>query len=113
MVACEADVRPGGTYRYALGRGTEQMVFSGTYKEVVPPRWLVYTQLFEPMRSAGEVHVTVTFDSDDGRTRVTARERYPSTHVRDAVLATGMEQGMRETMDQLETLAATLRASVD
>ena len=87
------------------------MVFSGTYREVVPPTRLVYTRVFEPMRGAGEVLVTVTFDADGGRTHVTAHERYPSTRVRDAVLATGMELGMRESMEQLEALVATLRAA--
>lgn len=33
----------------------------------------------------------------------------PSKEVRDAIIATGMEHGMRETMDQLEELVATLR----
>jgi hypothetical protein len=33
----------------------------------------------------------------------------PSMEVRDAILASGMEHGMRETMDQLDELVASLR----
>jgi hypothetical protein len=32
----------------------------------------------------------------------------PSKDVRDAVLASGMEHGMRETMDQLEALVTAV-----
>jgi hypothetical protein len=34
---------------------------------------------------------------------------YPSREVRDGVIASGMEHGMRETMDQLDALVATLK----
>src|SRR3954452_4263695 len=54
LVECEAEVRVGGTYRYAFGPDAEHlMVFSGTYLEVTPHTRLVYTQLFEPQREAG------------------------------------------------------------
>src|SRR5689334_10019416 len=49
-----ADVRVGGSYRYVFGKsGTPTMAFSGTYKEVVPGKRVVYTQIFEPQREAG------------------------------------------------------------
>jgi len=38
-----------------------------------------------------------------------ANEVYPSKEALDATLESGMEQGMRETMDQLEELLASLR----
>jgi uncharacterized protein YndB with AHSA1/START domain len=105
LVECEADVRVGGTYRYAFGRDAEHlMVFSGTYLEVVPYTRLVYTQLFEPMREAGAALITATFEEVDGQTRFVAVERYPSKAALDGVLASGMEHGVRETMEQLEAL---------
>ena len=42
------------------------------------------------------------------KTDLVAREVYPSKEVRDGVLASGMEGGMRETMDQLDELVASL-----
>jgi uncharacterized protein YndB with AHSA1/START domain len=111
LVGCDADVRAGGKYRYVLRRSDtgDELGFSGTYTEVTPHSRLVYTQIFEPMASAGEAIITVTFDEREGKTHLVARELYPSKEIRDGVLASGMEDGMRETMEQLEELVASLR----
>jgi len=66
-------------------------------------------QFFEPMPEAGAVVITVTFEERDGKTHLVAHELYPSKEARDGALESGMEHGMRETMDQLEELIATLR----
>jgi uncharacterized protein YndB with AHSA1/START domain len=109
VVACDADVRPGGIYRYVLRPNAGgEFAFSGTYTEVAPHSRLVYTQVYEPMRDAGEVIVTVTFQEHDGRTHLVAHELYPSREARAGALASGMEHGMRETMDQLDELVASL-----
>ena len=52
--------------------------------------------------------MTVTFEEQAGSTRVVSHEVYPSKEAREGALASGMEQGMRETMDQLDELAASL-----
>jgi uncharacterized protein YndB with AHSA1/START domain len=109
MAGCEADVRVGGAYRYVLRRDTgDEIAFSGTYNEIVPHTRLVYTQVFEPMRDAGEAVITVVLREQDGKTHLTSVEVYPSQEARDGAIAAGMESGMRETMDQLEDLLATL-----
>ncbi|MFP2906246.1 SRPBCC family protein [Pyxidicoccus sp. 3LFB2] len=110
VVSCEADVREGGTYRYVLKpEGADAFAFSGRYTEVSPHSRLVYTQAFEPMAGAGEAVIHVTFEERDGKTRLVSREQYPSKEARDGALASGMEQGMRETLDQLDALVPTLR----
>jgi uncharacterized protein YndB with AHSA1/START domain len=108
VVSLEADVRVGGRYRYVLRKeeGAE-LAFSGTYTEVTPPTRLVYTQIFESV-PGDPVIVTVTFEEVDGKTRLVAHEVYPTKEARDAALASGMEHGMRETMNQLEELVASL-----
>lgn len=109
MVSCDADVRVGGGYRYVIqARGGDPLAFSGRYTEVTPTARLVYTQVFEPMADAGEAVITVSFQEDGGRTHMTSLERYVSPEVRDAVIASGMEVGMRATMDQLDELVASL-----
>jgi uncharacterized protein YndB with AHSA1/START domain len=109
IASCEADVRVGGRYRYVLRPDTgEEFGFSGQYTEITPYSRLVYTQIFEPMAAAGAVIVTITLDERDGRTHLVSHELYPSAQVRDAALASGMEHGMRETMDQLDALVASL-----
>lgn len=107
MVECRADVRPGGSYRYLLRKDGKDIAFSGEYTEVTPHTRLVYTQVFEQF-PGGPVTVTVTFEEREGETRLVAHELYPSQEVRAAALATGMEQGMRQAMNQLDELIASL-----
>ena len=115
IIKCEADVRSGGSYRYVLRVGREhEMAFSGEYLEVTPPSRLVFTQLFEP--TAGGVQpgdqaitITVTFEERDGETHFLSRTVCPTPELRDTIIASGMESGMRETMDQLEALMASLQ----
>lgn len=111
IISCEADVRVGGHYRYAMAASSsgEPVVFLGTYKELTPHSRIVFTQVFEPMADAGHAVITITLEDVGGKTRFVSREVYPSAEVRDVVVASGMEGGMRETMDQLDALVATLR----
>jgi uncharacterized protein YndB with AHSA1/START domain len=107
LLECTADVRPGGAYRYVMGRGAEVVAaFFGQYLEVDAPARLVYTQCMEPHPDA--VLVTVRFEERDGATTLISHEKYPSIEVRDAVLSSGMEEGMRETFEQLDALLASL-----
>jgi uncharacterized protein YndB with AHSA1/START domain len=114
VVDCEADVRAGGYYRYVLRLASgNQFAFSGKYTEVTSPTRLVYTQIFEPTAAGAqpgdpEVIITVTFDERDGKTHMVSRSLCPSKDVRDAIIASGMEGGMRETMDLLDELVASL-----
>jgi len=110
LFECESDLRVGGTYRYAFGRDPEKPeVFSGRYVEVTPPSRLVLTQVYERMPDAGEAVVTATFEESEGRTRLTLHQLFPSKAALEGALASGMEPGMRVTLDQLDALVASLR----
>ena len=62
--------------------------------------------------TAMDITTTHTFDATpDGTTAMRSVERYPSKDVLDGALASGMESGARETMDQLEAVAAALASS--
>ena len=109
IVGCDADVRVGGRYRYHLRHARGDVAFSGEYLEVEPPSRLVYTQVLEPTASgpdpgAAAITITVTFAERDGRTHLVSHTRCPTPQVRDSIIASGMESGMRETMDLLESL---------
>jgi uncharacterized protein YndB with AHSA1/START domain len=110
LFECEQDLRVGGAYRFVFGRDPKQaMAFSGVYSEVQPNERLVFTQLFEPMREAGAAVVTVTLDERGGKTTLVVHQLYPSKESLDGAVASGMEKGMRETYEQLESLAANLQ----
>ncbi|HEY0911807.1 MAG TPA: SRPBCC family protein [Bradyrhizobium sp.] len=109
LFECESDLREGGRYRYAFGRDpSNPEVFSGRYLEVKPPSRLVFSQLYERMRDAGEVVVTATFEENQGRTLLTLHQLFPSKEALEGALASGMEGGMRVTLDQLDELVASL-----
>jgi uncharacterized protein YndB with AHSA1/START domain len=114
IVKCEAVVGTGGHYRYVIrARGGHDMAFSGTYTEVTPPSRLVYTQVFEPTAAGAQpddvpISVTVTFVERDGKTHMVSHTMCPTPELRDTIIASGMESGMRATMDQLDELVASL-----
>jgi uncharacterized protein YndB with AHSA1/START domain len=110
LFECESDLRVGGTYRYAFGRDPKNPeVFSGRYVEVNSPSRLVLTQVYERMSDAGEAVVTAAFEESQGRTRLTLHQVFPSKEALDGALASGMESGMRVTLDQLDALVVSMR----
>jgi uncharacterized protein YndB with AHSA1/START domain len=105
VAECTAEVRAGGRYRYVLARGAdERMAFSGKYIEVLRPTRLVYTQSFEPV--PGEAVITVSFEEQGGTTKLVAHEVYPTKEALDGAIQSGMEDGAKETMDQLDELVS-------
>jgi uncharacterized protein YndB with AHSA1/START domain len=101
LLSCEMDVRAGGRYRLVFSPGHE---FYGRYLEVTPPSRLVWTN--EEGEDGGAV-TTVTLEERDGTTLLTMHDLYPSKEALDAALA-GMEDGMGETLEQLDELVVTL-----
>jgi uncharacterized protein YndB with AHSA1/START domain len=83
------------------------MAFFGKYIEVTPHSRLVWTN---DESDQGAV-TTLTFEEKGGRTLLVMHELYPSKEALDAMIA-GMEDGMRETFEQLDELLVTLGPSV-
>lgn len=109
LLECSVDLRVGGRYRFAFGKaGEPPMAFSGVYQEVDRPARYAYTQIFEPMAQAGEGLVTAVYEAIPGGTLLIQRERYPSQETLDFAISTGMEKGMRETLEQLAVLVVEL-----
>ncbi|MCP3097992.1 SRPBCC family protein [Myxococcus sp. K15C18031901] len=107
IVECRADVQVGGAYRYVLRAEGNEIGFNGKYVEINRYTRLVYTQIFEPFPDS-PLLITVTFEEHEGKTRLRSHELYPTKEARDATIAAGMEHGMRETMNQLDDLVASL-----
>ena len=108
LLSCEMDVRVGGTYRLVFQVDpTTTMAFFGRYLEVSPPSRLVWTN------EEGEddaVVTTVTFDEDQGRTRLVVHDLYPSKDALDSAIASELTAGWAEMLDQLDELLRELRA---
>jgi uncharacterized protein YndB with AHSA1/START domain len=106
IVACEMDVRTGGSYRLDITPpGSDQpMAFFGKYLEVVPDKLIEWTNEEED----GGAVTTVTFEENNGKTRLTLTERYPTTQALDDALA-GSATALPEQFAQLDELLVTLK----
>ncbi|HEX2734939.1 MAG TPA: SRPBCC family protein [Polyangiaceae bacterium] len=111
MLICEMDVRVGGKWRHVMRTNSGfEAGFSGEYREIAAPHRIVCTEVFDPFPQVVSL-VTVTLEERAGVTTLTNHVSYPSREVRDQVLATGMEHGMRESYRQLHELIRRLAAS--
>ena len=105
---CEVDLRVGGTWRFVNRHPQGEAGFHGVYKEITPPERLVFTEIYDPFPDAESV-VTSTFIDENGKTRLTVVASYPSSEVRDAVVASGMAKGAATSYDRLEDLVLELQ----
>lgn len=107
FLACEADVRTGGTYRFEFGHpaSDQPMAFFGRYIEVIPPSRLVWTN--EEGGEGGAI-TTVTFEEKDGKTLVVLHDLYPSKEALDEAIASESTGGSSESFDQLDELLVAL-----
>lgn len=110
MKTVEIDLRVGGGYRFAMAASDGgEVAFHGVYRELVPGERIVHTEVYEGAPEGGEALVTVTFtESEPGRTTLTMLMELPSREVRDAIIESGMETGLQESLELLEEVARSL-----
>jgi uncharacterized protein YndB with AHSA1/START domain len=107
MSACDIDLRVGGKWRYALhmnDNGSEHS-FSGEYRVVDKPQRLAYVERYEQMPGTDHT-VSLIFAEQGGVTTLSIHSLYPTKEMRDGHVQSGMEAGMRETLDQLDELVS-------
>jgi uncharacterized protein YndB with AHSA1/START domain len=107
---CEIDLRPGGAWRFVNRHPKGEAAFHGEYREVTPPSRVVFTEIFEPFPDTVSV-VTSELNEVGGKTRLTVVVRYPSSAVRDMVMASGMSHGAGISYDRLEDLVGEMQRS--
>jgi uncharacterized protein YndB with AHSA1/START domain len=114
MTVADIDLRVGGKWRYAMvAEGGTEVAFHGEYREIVPNERIVSTEIYEgvPQGEGGEQGTlnTATFTEADGRTTLTILVEAPSKEIRDAIIDSGMEEGLQDALDLLEETAVSLR----
>ena len=103
LVLCELGVRTGGKYRLEFsGGGSNTMAFHGKYLEVIPNERIVWTN---DEGEAGAI-TTVTFEDQDGTTRLTFHEAHPTKEALEEALQ-GSAAGLPEQLAQLDELLST------
>jgi len=103
IIAYEADVRAGGTYRLEMGHASsdQTMTFYGRYLDVTPDARIVWTN--DEGAEDGPV-TTVTCEDHAGNTLVTVHDRYPSKQALDEAMANGSTSGWNEQLRQLDAI---------
>ena len=108
MLTCEVDFEVGGKWRYTMRASSGfEIGFSGTFLEIQAPTKMVRTEIFDPFPDSVSTGTMLLVESG-GQTKMTIRTVYPSQVVRDQVIASGMEDGMRESYRQLTEIIAEL-----
>ena len=110
----EIDLRVGGRWRHVMvaDDGTE-VAFHGEYREIVPNELIVSTEIYEGLpegvsEEEGGTLNTATFEESLGRTTLTLLIQATSKISRDAIIASGMEDGLQDALDLLEEVAQSL-----
>jgi len=98
------DCRTGGSYRYLHSSDGNEYGFHGCFHEVRPAQLIVQTFTFEGWPDSVALERLSFEDIGNGRTRLTATSLVDSFEARDAFIASGMEEGVREGYERLDEL---------
>jgi uncharacterized protein YndB with AHSA1/START domain len=100
------DCRKGGSYRYVHTRGQDEFGFHGCFHEVRPFELIVQTFTFEGVPDGVALERLTLEELPEGRTRLVVSSLVESFEARDAILASGMDHGVREGYEKLDELLA-------
>lgn len=109
MPVCEVATTVGEKYRYEWERadsGADRFGFEGELLESTPPHRSVTTERMIGVPGEGTVN-ELTLTPVDGGTLLTLVMTFPDAQTRDAVLATGMTDGMETSYARLEAQVLT------
>lgn len=107
---CEMDVRVGGELRFIWHLPQGEMAMHGEFKTVEEQTLLVHTEEFDDWPDNNS-EVTHTLHEKGDATLLTVLIAYESKEARDAVLRTGMDEGMEYSYGNLDALLAVLTSA--
>ena len=108
---CELDLRPGGAILIHM-RGPDGTVYpmSGTFREIMPPRRLVFEAVAEDQAGNALLRslTVVTFADEGGKTRLTVHADAIGLSPLAPQMLAGMEAGWTQSLEKLAELAPTV-----
>lgn len=106
MPVCINEARPGGAIRYewADGKGGG-FYLTGEFIDLDPPRRIVHVERMHLPDVTPDNRVETTFTADGSGTLMVMRMTLPDKATREAMLATGMEQGMEASYERLDEIS--------
>ena len=112
LPVCEIDLKVGGAFRYVWRNADgREMGMGGIFREIVPPERIMHTELFDEDWTGGETLVTNLLTEQSGKTTLTVTVRYQTPDAREAVLDSGMEEGVAISYDRLAELLTSATAA--
>lgn len=103
---CEMDIRPGGGYRFCMRspQGVDHWK-RGVYREIVEPERIVFTFAWEDAdgRPGHQTLITVTFEEQGAKTRLTLRQAVFDTLARRDEHRIGWTSCLQRFAEYLET----------
>lgn len=95
----------GGSYRYVhVDPAGQEYGFRGCFHEVRPDELIIQTFTFEGHPDGVALERLVLSELDGGHTHLTVTSLVDSFAARDAMIASGMEDGIRDSYERLEEL---------
>jgi uncharacterized protein YndB with AHSA1/START domain len=99
------DARTGGSWRYVAWREGERIAgFYGSFHEIRPDERLVQTFTYDGAPDGVSLDTTTFAALPDGGTRLTTVSVVESVEIRNLILASGMDTGVREGYVKLDAL---------
>lgn len=105
MPVCVSEPKPGGKIRYEWSDGKGAgFHLTGEYVELEPYSRIVHVERMHLPDPTPDNHVETRFEQDGAGTLMTMRMTLPDRETREAMLATGMDQGMETSYARMEEM---------
>ena len=110
MPTCISETRPGGKIRYEWtdGKGGG-FHLTGEYVELEPFSRIVHIERMHLPDPTPDNYVETRFEPQGTGTLLTMRMTLPNQEARAAMLASGMDKGMEDSYQRLETMISSQR----
>ena len=105
MPVCISEAKPGGQIRYEWSDGKGAgFHLTGEYVELEPYSRIVHVERMHLPDPTPDNHVETRFEVNGDGTLMTMRMTLPDKQTREAMLATGMDQGMEASYARMEEM---------
>jgi len=107
------DAVDGGSFRFVHERGGHEYTFFGVYHDVTKPERIIGTFEFDGLPERGHVIMgTTKFEElPNGRSRLVHQSVFQSVQDRDGMIASGMERGVNDGYEKLDSLLELITSS--
>ena len=105
MPVCVNEAKPGGKIRYEWADGAGNGFYlTGEFVTLEPPHRIVHIERMHLPDPTPDNRIETTFEKDGAGTLMTMRMTLPDAATREAILKSGMDQGMETSYQRLDKM---------